>query len=61
MQKYILIKSLLVLLIPLIIYVYTTVIEGMRKRPKIIKKGMNYTISNGAFVQAAIKSKGQSK
>ena len=37
------------------IQVYTTVIEGMCKIQKSIKNGVDFTIPNGAVVQAAIK------
>ena len=39
------------------IQAYTTVIEGMLKAYKSIKKGINFNIPNGAVVQAAIKAK----
>jgi hypothetical protein len=45
----------LVLLIPKYIQVYTAAIEGMLKVRKYIQNSINFTIPNGAFVQAAIK------
>ena len=38
------------------ILVYTAVIEGMYKRLKSIKIGINFTIPNRAVVQVAIKA-----